>query len=130
MAHYFDTSALVKFVVPGPESNAMRRWWSHVSGRAVSSQIARTELVRTARRIASSSMDGARGLLDEVVLTTVTPAVLDSAARLDPPALRSLDAIHLAAALDLGEDLEGFVTYDERLAAAARRYGVAVISPR
>ena len=56
-------------------------------------------------------------------------AVLEQAGRLDPAIVRSLDAIHLAAALMLGDDLEAFVTYYERLAEAARANGVAVVAP-
>jgi predicted nucleic acid-binding protein len=130
MAHYFDSSALVRLVVPSPHSAALHRWWARAASRAVSSQIARTEVIRAVRRTAPATLDAARELLDDVVLTTVTLALLDSAARLDPLPLRSLDAIHLATALDLGGDLEGFVTYDERLADAARRNGMAVVSPR
>ncbi|MFT5202590.1 MAG: prevent-host-death family protein [Candidatus Aldehydirespiratoraceae bacterium] len=48
---------------------------------------------------------------------------------LDPSVLRSLDALHLATALDLGDDPEGLVTYDDRLADAAEANGVAVVSP-
>jgi len=129
MAHYFDSSALVKLVVPATHSAALHRWWARASGRAVASEVARTELVRTVRRMAPEAEQGCRDLLDTVFLRTVTAEILDSASRLEPVALRSLDAIHLASALDLGSDLEGFVTYDERLAAAARRYGVTVVSP-
>jgi predicted nucleic acid-binding protein len=56
--------------------------------------------------------------------------VFEGAGRLEPSGLRSLDAIHLAAALDLGDDLEGLVTYDDRLAEAAVSNGVAVVAPR
>ena len=55
--------------------------------------------------------------------------VFEQAGLLNPPALRSLDAIHLATALDLGHDLEGIVTYDTRLAEAAVHNGVTVVSP-
>ena len=130
MTHYLDSSALVRLVVPGPQLRPLRRWWSHAPGRAVSSQIARTEVVRAVRHIAPDCADDARDLLRRLVLTAETPAVLAGAARVDPPSLRSLDAIHLASTLDLGSDLEAFVTYDERLAAAARGCGVTVVSPQ
>lgn len=71
----------------------------------------------------------ARLVLDSLVLTEVTAAIFEAAARLDASGLRSLDAVHLAAALDLGGDLDGIVTYDERLAEAARAYGVPVTAP-
>ena len=55
--------------------------------------------------------------------------MFERAATLDPDALRSLDAIHLASAMELGDELDEIVTYDARLAEAARSYGIAVISP-
>jgi len=72
----------------------------------------------------------AREVLDAVTLVHVTPAVFEGAGRLDPPGLRALDAIHLASALDLGDDLDGLITYDDRLADAAVSNGVAVVAPR
>jgi predicted nucleic acid-binding protein len=59
----------------------------------------------------------------------VTAEVFDDAGRLEPEGFRSLDALHLAAAMQLGGDLEGVVAYDERLAAAAREIGITVVSP-
>lgn len=72
----------------------------------------------------------ARKVLDAVTLVHVTPAVFEAGGRLDPPGLRWLDAIHLAAALDLGDDLEGLITYDDRLADAAISNGISVVAPR
>lgn len=57
-------------------------------------------------------------------------AVLDSAEILGPPRLRSLDAIQLASAVSLGDDLGVFVAYDERLLAAAEDAGLSVLAPR
>lgn len=56
-------------------------------------------------------------------------ALFEEAGRLEPAVLRSLDAVHLAAALALGDDLETVVTYDSRLAEAAQSNGIAVTSP-
>ncbi len=56
--------------------------------------------------------------------------MFDEAGRLDPTILRTLDAVHLDAALALGDDLDSVVTYDDRLAEAARLNGVQVTSPR
>lgn len=55
---------------------------------------------------------------------------MERAALVAPPELRSLDAIHLATALDLADDLDGFVSYDERLARAADDYGIPTLAPR
>lgn len=71
----------------------------------------------------------ARAVLDAVTLIEVTTAHFELAGRLDPAILRTLDAIHLAVALDLGDDLEGMVSYDDRLAEAALATGIAVLAP-
>lgn len=57
------------------------------------------------------------------------PAILDAAAGLKPPDFRTLDAIHVASALSLGDDPHAFVTYDDRQAAAARKGGLRVEAP-
>ena len=85
--------------------------------------------MRAVRRSAPDRVVQARAVLDALTLLEVTTAVFEEAGRLDPAVVRSLDAIHLAAALSLGDDLEGLVTYDERLADAARGNGVAVVAP-
>ena len=59
----------------------------------------------------------------------MTTSVFEQAGRLEPVALRSLDAIHLAAALNMGDDLGGLVTYERALASAARSCGIEVIAP-
>lgn len=64
------------------------------------------------------------------MLLTVTTETFEVAGRLDPSILRSLDALHLAAALSLGDELEAMITYDERLAQACRANGVDVLAPR
>ena len=85
--------------------------------------------MRAVRRVVPDRALLAREVLDSVTLIEVTSALFAEAGRLDPPALRSLDAIHLAVALDLGDDLDGLVTYDERLGDAAMANGVAVVAP-
>ena len=72
----------------------------------------------------------AEQVLGGMDLLTLEPDILRVAAHLSPPTLRSLDAIHLASALSLGADLGGLVTYDERLAEAARAAGITVLQPR
>ena len=71
----------------------------------------------------------ARAVLDAVTLLEVSTAIFEEAGRLDPVIVRSLDAVHLAAALSLGDDLDAIVTYDDRLAEAARANGIAVAAP-
>lgn len=129
MAFYLDTSALVKLVVAEPETDALLTWIDRTQGELVSSDLCRTELLRAVRRAAPELTLRSREVLDALTLIGVTTQLFEEAARLDPPGLRTLDAIHLAVALDLGDELESMVTYDERLAEAAAAYGVAIAGP-
>lgn len=129
MAYYVDTSALVKLVVGEPETEALRSWLAAENREPVSSDLARAELLRAVRRAAPDRLVDARAVLDAVTLVEVTTAIFEDAGRIDPTILRSLDALHVSAALDLGDDLEGIVTYDERLADAAAANGISVVSP-
>ena len=129
MAHYLDTSALVKLVVEEPETAALRRWLRRSDRQPVSSDLARTELLRAVRRGAPDRMELARQVLDSIVLVELTTAIFEMAGLLDPAIVRSLDAIHLAAAIDLGDDLDAVIVYDDRLADAARANGLTVVAP-
>jgi predicted nucleic acid-binding protein len=129
VAHYLDTSALVKLVVSEAETAALRAWMGEAERTPVSCDLARTELLRAVRRAAPDRVVQARAVLDSITLIEVTTSVFEEAGRLDPTVLRSLDAVHLAAALSLGDDLDGIVTYDERFAEAAQSNGVPVTSP-
>jgi len=119
VAYYIDTSALVKLVVAETETKAFRSWLAQEPRWPVACDLVRTELLRTIRRAAPDRVVRAREVLDALTLMDVPTAVFEEAGRLQPPELRFLDALRLAAALDLGDDLEGIVTYDERLALAA-----------
>jgi predicted nucleic acid-binding protein len=130
VAHYVDTSALLKLVVDEAETPALLSWLDNDGITPVSSDLTRTELMRAVRRAAPDEMTTARRVLDGLILINLTTAIYDAAGRLDPDDLCSLDAIHVAAALHLGDDLEGLVTYDDRLAAAAKVSGVPVVAPR
>lgn len=129
MAYYLDTSAAVKLVVEESGSKALRRWMANASTPIVSSDLLRTELLRATRRGAPDQMQQARAVLDSLVLLTLSTSLFDQAGTLEPDLLRSLDALHLTAALDLGDDLDGVITYDDRLASAAVALGIVVIAP-
>lgn len=129
MAFYLDTSAAVKLVVSEPQSKAMTSWADAHADSVVSSDLLRTELLRATLRGAPEQMPRARAVLDSVTLLTVPTALFERAAELEPALLRTLDAVHLAVALDLGDELDAMVTYDDRLAEAARLHGVPVIAP-
>jgi len=128
---YADSSALVKLVVAEVESGALLRL---IEGREdlVTSAVAATEVVRAARRASTSPDVAARAaaVVRSVHLLAVDVKVLEGAAELDPTELRSLDAIHLASALSIEDELEAMVVYDRPLAAAAAAAGLSVLSPR
>ena len=126
---YLDTSAAAKLVVGEKGSAALRRWVASRDGRLFSSDLLRTELLRATRKSAPEQMVQARAVLDSLVLLTLSTAICERAAILEPEVLRSLDALHLAAALEVGDELEGIVTYDQRLAIGARALGIRVETP-
>ncbi|MHB1712697.1 MAG: type II toxin-antitoxin system VapC family toxin [Acidimicrobiales bacterium] len=128
MVWYLDTSAFLKLITVEDESMALRAWFgSHAP--IWSSQLLQTEALRAGVRLGIGT-DVIDGALETV--STVLPSVTTfyAAGRLSPPALRSLDAFHLATAIEIGDDLEGMVAYDERLIGAARAASIDVVSPR
>lgn len=129
MPFYLDTSAAIKLVVFETRSPELTVWTQVHSAAVVSSDILRTELLRATRRGAPEYMQRARLVLDAIPLLALPSTTFERAAQLEPGVLHSLDALHLAAALTLDDELEGIVTYDERLAAAAALQGVAVVAP-
>ena len=129
-AAYLDTSAFLKLVIIEPESRALRQFVSRWPERC-SASLLRAEAVRALRRSGYDSHLGtARRLMTGVRLISVDEALMDRAATLDPRELRTLDAIHLAAALLIASDLGVLITYDQRLASAATTLGLRVEAPR
>jgi uncharacterized protein len=126
---YLDSSALVKLVVREAESTALRAFIRRRIGRA-SCALARVEVVRAVRHHGPAATGRARQVVERIELVRMDDPLLDAAALLPGERLRSLDAIHLAAAQRLGKDLSVLVSYDERMLAAARELGIPVASPR
>jgi hypothetical protein len=129
---YVDTSAFLKLAVVEARSTEMRSWAEAEedrSGALWSSDLLRTEAVRAARRLSPEAVEATRDRLDRIALLSVTADTFRRAGELDPAVLRSLDALHLAAALGLGDDLDGIVTYDERMTEASRALGLKVLAP-
>lgn len=125
---YLDASAIVKLVVREAESAALRRALAPHEGLA-SCALVRTEVVRAARGHGGGAPVRARAVIGRLELVALDEALLDAAGLLGDPVLRTLDAIHLAAARVFGPELEQIVTYDVRMAAAATALGLPVIAP-
>jgi uncharacterized protein len=127
---YLDTSAFVKLIRGERETPALQGFLTeHPGTPLVSSALLVVETRRAVLREAPGELARADLLLTRIDQVDITNAVLEAASRLPDPTLRSLDAIHLATALQLGWDLEALVTYDGRLAAAAGRQRLPVLTP-
>jgi predicted nucleic acid-binding protein len=125
---YVDSSALVKTVIQEPESKALLKWLGEKE-KLAACDLVRVEVVRAVRLSCPDAVARARSVVATLTLIRVDDAVYEAAADLEPQALRSLDAIHLSAALSLGPDLAGVVTYDERMSEGARALGLTVEAP-
>ncbi len=123
---YADTSALGALLVAQPETPELVRWLDQTPSRLVSSDLLETELRRIALR---EGRDQAKVslILDGVSLAALDRATYRSAGLLPMTYLRTLDALHLEAAIRL--DVDAVLTYDRRLGEAARTAGLAVIAP-
>lgn len=125
---YLDSSALVKLVVLERESRALRAYLRSDPDR-ISCGLARTEVLRAVRPSGPVAVAAARRVLRSVDLIRLDDALLDAAGMLEPLGLRSLDAIHLAAAQLVAPALRAFVTYDRRMAEAAATLGFPTSAP-
>jgi predicted nucleic acid-binding protein len=124
---YLDSSAFVKLVLPEPETPALI---AALKGtvRLVASEILEVEVLRATRR-GSGDTAAARAQLAAVRLLPLGAEIRKQASELNPPTVRSLDAIHMATALSLGDRLGKLYTYDERMLFAARKAGLDVEAP-
>ncbi|HMU26386.1 MAG TPA: type II toxin-antitoxin system VapC family toxin [Solirubrobacterales bacterium] len=124
---YFDTSALTKLILDEEESPRISEFMNTREVSLVSSQLSEVELLRAVSRSQPGSRPKARELLDRMVLLPITSSILERAAVLDPPSLRSLDAIHLATAVEIKTHLAGVMTYDNRMRKAAEGLQLPVV---
>jgi predicted nucleic acid-binding protein len=125
---YLDTSAFVKLIVPERESRALLR---HLGGRRLwaSCALLRVESLRALQRQGPDKLRNARERFRDLQILKLDDELLDTAGELQGATLRTLDAIHLAAALSLHDQLAEVVSYDRRMAAAASAMGLSVAAP-
>jgi uncharacterized protein len=126
---YLDSSAVLKLVVQEDETSALE---ADLAGRdgLLTSWLAVVECRRAARRAGSRRvLQRLEDVFEAVYLLDLTPSIIERAASIDPPTVRSLDAIHLATALSIGDAELDLVTYDEWMAESARMNRLPVVQP-
>ncbi len=127
---YLDSSALLKLLFEESESQALAQWLSERAATPkVSSELAKVEVVRAARRLDPDVVPAARALVSQLDLLRLSGGLIDEAADAGGPLLGTLDAVHLASALSIRADLTAFVAYDNRLIAAAEAAGIKTVQP-
>ncbi|HZL47507.1 MAG TPA: type II toxin-antitoxin system VapC family toxin [Solirubrobacteraceae bacterium] len=129
-AAYIDASALVKLFKAEQETEAFRAalgdWRVQVA-----SELIRVEAVCTARRLGGKDvLQRANAALERINLIPISPEIIELATNEYTPALRAMDAIHLATALTMREDLGAVFVYDRDLHAAARAHQLNALAPR
>jgi len=124
---YVDASALVKLALDEPDAAVMRDWYLE-NERVVCSRVG---IIETHRAAGLREHDPAhlRAILESVEVVELGPAPAARAESIGPRGLKTLDAIHLATALSIGAEIDAFMTYDDRLAEAARIAGLPVVRP-
>lgn len=127
---YVDTSAFVKLAIPEPETAALLAELN-ATDRLVASEILEVEALRAARR--ASGEPGVLAALTQLAGVRLLPLsneIRRRASGLAPLTLRTLDAIHVATAIDIGPRLSRIYTYDVRMLASARKAGLRVHAPK
>jgi predicted nucleic acid-binding protein len=126
---YIDASAMVKFFISEPESAALTATVESEWPFLMASEILSVEAARAALRAGRSDLAPVARWLQSVALLPLTDEIRKGAARVGPPTLRALDAIHLSTALSASERIGAVLTYDKLLAAACADAGLRVVAP-
>ena len=127
---YLDSSALMKLIRFEAETSALGEWLaSRPQQPLVTSELGRIEVLRAARRIGGQALSEAHAVLSDLDLVPLDRTVQDLASDIGDPLLRTPDALHLASAVLLREELTAFVAYDHRLTEAALAAGMVVATP-
>ncbi len=129
-AAYVDASALVKLFKAEPETEAFRMALADWPVQ-VASELIRVEAICTARRLGDEdTLRRANAALERITLVPLSPEIIERSTDAYAPPLRAMDAIHLATALTMSEDLGALFVYDSDLHAAAEACGLNPLAPR
>jgi predicted nucleic acid-binding protein len=127
---YLDTSAAAKLVQHEAESTALTAFLAdHIGTTLVSSILLYPELIRAVSRHRPDLVPRAVALTQRVMTMPLDAQIIEHAATIGNPLLRTLDALHLATAVTVATKLDAFVTYDKRLASTATGIGLLAVTP-
>ncbi len=129
-AWYLDSSAIVKFAVAEPESEALQAWREQLATDDVlmTCELAVAEVLRAVRRV-DGDVTVVLAHLAALEQLTMDRDLMLAAGGVPLAGIRNLDAIHLAAAQAVGDDLAGLVTFDDRMTTAAQAVGLTTLAP-
>jgi predicted nucleic acid-binding protein len=125
---YVESSAILKLFKLEAETSAVSDFLAQVEGPLLTSELSQLEVIGNLQKFGIET-NLARSLFRTMLLIPVESHIIQSASDAMLLGVGALDSIHLATARALSEDLEGFVTYDLRLAGAVSSAGIPVISP-
>jgi predicted nucleic acid-binding protein len=123
---YLDSSVALRTILDVPERQSLQSWMQTPGTTFVSSRLLRTEVIRVLRRAGRALADG-RPLLDRVGMLEIsreTHTVAESIER----HVKTLDALHLATALLIGESVT-VATHDTTMKSVAEHLGLRVTDP-
>lgn len=127
---YLDTTAMLKLIAPEPETPALTDYLAARTDTVwFTCSLARAELLRATAAMAPAATDHAHHILDGLDTVAMTDRLVAAAAALNPPPRRTLDALHIAAALTAGPQLHTLITYDPELTEAASRHHITTTHP-
>ncbi len=127
---YLDATAMMKLIVEAPESQALTDYLrSHTDTRWITCALSRADLLRATAALPAQATEHAHHVLAGIDTVAVTDRLLDAAVALTPAPARTVDALHIAAALSAGPRLRTLVTYDPVLASAAADHRIISVCP-
>jgi hypothetical protein len=127
---YLDATAMIRLIAQTPETPALTAYLTaHTDTRWISCALTRAELLRTTADLPAEATEHAHHVLSGIDSVGVTDRLLDAAVTLSPAPARTIDALHIAAALSAGHRLRTLVTYDPELASAASGHHITTVSP-
>ena len=127
---YLDTTAIMKLIAHEPETPHLTDYLTARTDTTwFTCSLTHAELLRATAHMPAEATDHAHHILDGLDTVAMTDRLITSATTLRPAPHRTLDALHIAAALTAQPHLHALVTYDPQLATAARHHHITTTNP-